>query len=280
MGRLAAEQWRAEVRIAFELMAGGDLAKLMSADPQTLCDLQFEVDDKWKLDTLDRLVLAMQHLHKCGTVHRDFKPQNFLLDSKGKVKLSDLGVSVVLETDRMTGQVRALMPVADRLLLQLVNAQEKSSNARSIVLARLPVLCTRMTATCTACLHLAHVHNPHAGGQHRDHYPHRHQHVWTTDWVRERPILAWHHPVGGVRVAGSVELAPWATGYAAHEFMYHVASGNTLDMKRIPLRIRDTMPELMELMQRLFNQNGRRRPQLPVVLQCIRETRARLFPGS
>src|SRR5262249_40468605 len=36
---------------------------------------------------------GLQHVHKVGLVHRDIKPSNLLLDSKGTVKILDLGLA-------------------------------------------------------------------------------------------------------------------------------------------------------------------------------------------
>lgn len=39
------------------------------------------------------MILAVSHLHQLGFVHRDLKPDNFLLDIKGHIKLADFGLS-------------------------------------------------------------------------------------------------------------------------------------------------------------------------------------------
>mmetsp|Transcript_27101 Transcript_27101/g.83506 ORF Transcript_27101/g.83506 Transcript_27101/m.83506 type:complete len:459 (+) Transcript_27101:368-1744(+) len=42
------------------------------------------------------LVLALAHVHALGVVYRDLKPENLVLDSKGYVKLVDLGLAKVV----------------------------------------------------------------------------------------------------------------------------------------------------------------------------------------
>ena len=37
----------------------------------------------------------MEYLHKNNVIHRDLKPENLVLDSKGYVRLTDLGIARV-----------------------------------------------------------------------------------------------------------------------------------------------------------------------------------------
>ena len=55
-------------------------------------------NEKTKFYILE-LVLALEFLHKNNMVYRDLKPENILLDSKGHVKLTDFGLSKILEDE-------------------------------------------------------------------------------------------------------------------------------------------------------------------------------------
>jgi len=52
------------------------------------------------------ILLGLGHLHKEGIVYRDCKPENILLDSRGHVRISDLGLAVEIpEGDAVRGRV-------------------------------------------------------------------------------------------------------------------------------------------------------------------------------
>jgi eukaryotic-like serine/threonine-protein kinase len=66
------------------------------------------------LDTQDALAYAIEIArgltvaHARNMVHRDIKPQNVLIDSEGRAKLTDFGISRQLEQDGMTATGRVL----------------------------------------------------------------------------------------------------------------------------------------------------------------------------
>jgi serine/threonine protein kinase len=46
------------------------------------------------------LVLALEALHNNNMVYRDLKPENILLDAEGHIKITDFGLSKILDTER------------------------------------------------------------------------------------------------------------------------------------------------------------------------------------
>jgi len=47
------------------------------------------------------ILLGLEHIHAQQYVYRDFKPDNLLLDEKGHVKISDLGLTIKLRDDKV-----------------------------------------------------------------------------------------------------------------------------------------------------------------------------------
>jgi serine/threonine protein kinase len=78
-------QDRKNLYLIMEFLAGGDLMTiLMSYDILTEEQTRFYVAE---------LALAIQSVHELNYVHRDLKPDNVLLDSRGHIKLTDFGLS-------------------------------------------------------------------------------------------------------------------------------------------------------------------------------------------
>jgi protein kinase A len=39
------------------------------------------------------IIVGLEYLHNNGILHRDIKPENLVLDNKGYVRITDLGIS-------------------------------------------------------------------------------------------------------------------------------------------------------------------------------------------
>ena len=76
-----------------EFMQGGDMFFHMHDGQIVIFN-----NEKTKFYILE-LVLAIEFLHKKNMIYRDLKPENILLDEKGHVKLTDFGLSKILDED-------------------------------------------------------------------------------------------------------------------------------------------------------------------------------------
>ena len=76
-----------------EFMQGGDMFFHMHDGQIVIFN-----NEKTKFYILE-LVLAIDFLHKKNMIYRDLKPENILLDEKGHVKLTDFGLSKILDED-------------------------------------------------------------------------------------------------------------------------------------------------------------------------------------
>eukprot|EP00090_Calanus_glacialis_P023575 TRINITY_DN3644_c0_g1_i1.p1 TRINITY_DN3644_c0_g1~~TRINITY_DN3644_c0_g1_i1.p1 ORF type:complete len:647 (-),score=93.79 TRINITY_DN3644_c0_g1_i1:292-2232(-) len=63
------------------------------------------------------IILGLGHLHKEGIVYRDCKPENILLDSKGHLRISDLGLAVEIpEGEAVRGRVGTVGYMAPEII--------------------------------------------------------------------------------------------------------------------------------------------------------------------
>jgi serine/threonine-protein kinase len=71
--------------LAMEYVEGRSVQKVMSAVG--------ELDEREALRVTLQVTLALDHAWRRGIIHRDIKPDNILLDSKGAVRVTDLGLA-------------------------------------------------------------------------------------------------------------------------------------------------------------------------------------------
>ena len=72
--------------MVMELIPGTDLAELVLRNGPLPIRLA--------LSLLRQAALGLEHAHESGVVHRDVKPQNFLVDRAGHLKVTDLGLAL------------------------------------------------------------------------------------------------------------------------------------------------------------------------------------------
>ncbi|MEK6246249.1 MAG: protein kinase [Pseudomonadota bacterium] len=78
--------------IVMELVKGKELKNFFDAKER------FEV--KEAVHIMGELCDALHFAHEAGIVHRDIKPANVMIDSQGRVKLTDFGVARITDPDR------------------------------------------------------------------------------------------------------------------------------------------------------------------------------------
>ncbi|CAG0897346.1 unnamed protein product [Cyprideis torosa] len=86
--------------LIMEFLPGGDMMTLLMKK-DTLSE---EVTQFYVAET----ALAIESIHRLGFIHRDIKPDNLLLDSKGHIKISDFGLCTGLKKSHRTDFYRDL----------------------------------------------------------------------------------------------------------------------------------------------------------------------------
>jgi serine/threonine protein kinase/tetratricopeptide (TPR) repeat protein len=70
-----------------------DSAESLATQPRSSDDCHHASFFRWVARLGIQAALALEHAHQLGVVHRDIKPANLLLDSSGKVWISDFGLA-------------------------------------------------------------------------------------------------------------------------------------------------------------------------------------------
>ena len=77
--------------LVMDLLTGGDL-RYHIAKKKTFSELETKF-------FISNLILSLEYIHSQKIIHRDTKPENLVLDSKGYVRLTDFGVAKINEPD-------------------------------------------------------------------------------------------------------------------------------------------------------------------------------------
>ena len=77
--------------VCIYIHTGGNMVSLME---------RYEIPEPWAKFYIAELVLALDAVHQMGYIHRDVKPENMLMDSKGHLKLADFGTCMKMDKVR------------------------------------------------------------------------------------------------------------------------------------------------------------------------------------
>jgi serine/threonine protein kinase/Flp pilus assembly protein TadD len=81
--------------IAMEFVPGQSLREVLQRGPMPGAQL---------MEVARQMADALAEAHKAGVLHRDIKPGNVLLDAKGRVKILDFGLAVLMGPQRSAGE--------------------------------------------------------------------------------------------------------------------------------------------------------------------------------
>ncbi len=106
----------------FDMSLDGELKYIVMelADGQTLKEYMAEKGNKLSFEETvnfaEQILLALDHAHEKGVIHRDVKPQNMIVLPDGKLKVTDFGIAkapggdTISMTDKALGTVYYISP--------------------------------------------------------------------------------------------------------------------------------------------------------------------------
>jgi len=104
--------------LVMEFLPGGDMMTL-------LMKLEIFPEEMTQFYVCET-ALAIEYIHNLGFIHRDIKPDNLLLDSKGHVKLSDFGLCTGLKKAHTTDYYRELTNISSNDLNNPVDSKRRA----------------------------------------------------------------------------------------------------------------------------------------------------------
>lgn len=116
VGNASEERFRREGEIAARLhhpgivrvfssgVAAGKpwLAYELVEDARSLAEAMEGVALRERVELIRQAAEALEHAHAEGVVHRDVKPDNVLVDGEGRVRVTDFGLAIGLDSERLT----------------------------------------------------------------------------------------------------------------------------------------------------------------------------------
>jgi len=173
-------QTKHEIYLAMEYCPGGDLREFLEA----IGALEEQEVKLWFAE----MIIAVNALHEMGYIHRDLKPDNFLIDAKGHIKLGDFGLS------KETG---ARPKLTDEELRRL---------SRSALASRV-LFCCNGTRERLTTDNFANRFPTAAAAQSREPPTHR-PNATAAVRIMRRPSIVAHKPIVGRKLAFSVVGSP------------------------------------------------------------------------
>ena len=73
--------------LVLDYLPGGDLRYLLGQQPN------YTLSEEVTKFFVACLVVGLEYLHSYSIIHRDIKPENIILDKKGYLRITDLGVA-------------------------------------------------------------------------------------------------------------------------------------------------------------------------------------------
>ncbi|KAF7726527.1 Serine/threonine-protein kinase MRCK beta [Apophysomyces ossiformis] len=113
----AAFQDNENLYLVMEYAGGGDLFSVLERQ-QSQC-----LSEEEARFYIAEIILAVEHLHRLGYVHRDIKPKNILIDADGHIKLTDFGSCIRIDSCTKIPPT-AVVGTCDYVSPEVLQAQE------------------------------------------------------------------------------------------------------------------------------------------------------------
>lgn len=90
-------QDRDTLYLVLDLLEGGDLRHHISS--KSFSEIQASIHLVILEFFICCIILGLEYLHHNKIIHRDIKPENLVLDSRGYVRITDLGIARIKKTN-------------------------------------------------------------------------------------------------------------------------------------------------------------------------------------